>query len=132
MYGADFVVPMAPLKPAGVVVEVRYADEEILASGEGQLLQFRRRRLCDGFEPSVAAVYELLARNPRVLKEPEPYVGVAPLGDSSITIAIRPWVSAADYMVAQAELNQAIIERFRASHIEIPFPQREVRLLGGS
>jgi small conductance mechanosensitive channel len=81
---------------------------------------------------ALAVVQELLARNPRVLKEPEPYVGVSTLGDTSITIAIRPWVSAADYMVAQAELNQAIIERFRASHIEIPFPQREVRLLGGS
>jgi small-conductance mechanosensitive channel len=27
------------------------------------------------------------------------------------------------------QLNQAIIERFRAARIDIPFPQREIRLL---
>jgi small-conductance mechanosensitive channel len=29
----------------------------------------------------------------------------------------------------ERELNQAIIERFRSARIEVPFPQREVRLL---
>jgi small-conductance mechanosensitive channel len=29
-------------------------------------------------------------------------------------------------------LNQAIVEEFRRQGIEIPFPQREVRLLGGA
>jgi small-conductance mechanosensitive channel len=30
------------------------------------------------------------------------------------------------------ELYQGIVERFRARRIDIPFPQREVRLLNGS
>jgi small-conductance mechanosensitive channel len=32
---------------------------------------------------------------------------------------------------AGLEINQAILEQFRAKSIEIPFPQREVRLLNG-
>jgi small conductance mechanosensitive channel len=72
---------------------------------------------------------DLLARNPRVLKEPGAAVGISQLGDSAITISIQPWVRSSDFAPAQGELNQAIIERFRDAHIAIPFPQHEVRLL---
>ena len=78
---------------------------------------------------ALALVRDILAQNPRVLKEPAPAVGISQLGDSAVTIAIEPWTSVATYSAAQAELNQAIIERFHASQIEIPFPQHEVRLL---
>ena len=56
-------------------------------------------------------------------------LGTSVLGDSAITIAIKPWVKIADYVPAQAEINKAVIERFREAGIEIPFPQREVRIL---
>jgi small conductance mechanosensitive channel len=78
---------------------------------------------------ALAIVRDLLAQNPRVLKDPSPLVGISALGDSAITIAIQPWVAALDYGPTQAELNLAVIERFRTTQIEIPFPQREVRLL---
>jgi small-conductance mechanosensitive channel len=35
----------------------------------------------------------------------------------------------ADYNPAQVEIYEAILNEFRAHKIEIPFPQREVRLL---
>ena len=70
--------------------------------------------------------------NPRVLQEPEPLVGIATLGDSAITLSIQPWVKVADFGPAQAELYQAVVEQFRASRIEMPFPQREVRMLTSS
>ena len=75
---------------------------------------------------------EIVAANPCVLKEPTPLIGISELADSSVTLSIQPWVVVADMITARAELYQAIIERFRASKIDIPFPQREVRLLGGS
>jgi len=71
----------------------------------------------------------VLTRNARVLKEPAPVVGVTMLADSSINIAIKPWTAVADYGAAQAEIYQDIVEQFRANHISIPFPQREVRML---
>jgi small conductance mechanosensitive channel len=74
----------------------------------------------------------VLTRNSRVLKEPAPVVGVTMLADSSINVAIKPWTAVADYGPAQAEIYQAIVEQFRANKIEIPFPQREVRMLGGA
>ena len=78
---------------------------------------------------ALATVREILSRNPRVLKEPAPAVGVTVLGDSSVNLAVKPWVSVGDFGAAVAEINQAILEEFRLRRIEIPFPQREIRLL---
>jgi small conductance mechanosensitive channel len=78
---------------------------------------------------ALAIVREILDQNPGVLKDPAPAVGISQLGDSAITISVSPWATVVDFLKVQGELNQAIIERFRAAHIEIPFPQREVRLL---
>jgi small conductance mechanosensitive channel len=78
---------------------------------------------------ALAIVRDILATNSRVLKEPAPVVGINALEDSSINISVKPWVTVPDYVAAQLELYQAIVERFRANNIQIPFPQREVRLL---
>ena len=72
----------------------------------------------------------VLKANGRVLKDPAPGVGIAALADSSIQIAVRPWTSVADFGPAAPEIYQAIIHEFRSNKIEIPFPQRDVRLLG--
>ncbi|MDB6023238.1 MAG: MscS Mechanosensitive ion channel [Pedosphaera sp.] len=77
----------------------------------------------------LALVQDILAKNPRVLQNPGPFIGVSTLADFSINIAIKPWTNLADYGPAQAEIYQTILDRFRAKQIEIPFPQREVRLL---
>ena len=77
----------------------------------------------------LALLREIICNHPRVLKNPAPFVGITTLSDSSINIAIKPWTSLADYGSAQAELYEIILNRFRAESIEIPFPQREVRML---
>jgi small conductance mechanosensitive channel len=78
---------------------------------------------------ALTLVREIIGRNPRVLKEPSAVVGVSVVGDSAITILVQPWVAVPDFVDAQVELYQSIIEGFRANKIEIPLPQREVRLL---
>ena len=80
--------------------------------------------------PRVMALLQaIVATNPRALKTPLPGIGVSSLADSSINIAVKPWVSVADYGPAGAEIYQTIIDTFRREKIEIPFPQREVRML---
>jgi small conductance mechanosensitive channel len=75
---------------------------------------------------------EIVSANPRALKEPAPQLRVSELADSSVVLFIQPWVAVTDMVSAKAELYKAIVERFRASKIDIPFPLREVRLLGAS
>src|SRR5258706_9744818 len=73
---------------------------------------------------ALVTVRDILARNPRVLKDPIASVGINALEASSINIAVCPWVNVPDYGPAQLELYQTIVEQFRAKKIEIPFPQR--------
>jgi small conductance mechanosensitive channel len=81
---------------------------------------------------ALAAVNEVLQGNPRILKEPLPVIAVSVLAPSSISISVKPWVSVPDYIQANGEINKAIVETFRSRNIVIPFPQHEVRILGGA
>ena len=78
---------------------------------------------------ALALVQEILNANPRVLRDVAPAIGVARLADSSVNIAIKPWVSVSDYGAAAGEVNKAVLETFRTRGISIPFPQREIRML---
>lgn len=80
---------------------------------------------------ALRVIDEILRANSRVLQDPAPVFGVERLADFSVAISIKPWVSVSDYVAAGNELNKAILETFRAQHIDIPFPQQEVRMLGG-
>jgi len=81
---------------------------------------------------ALAAVHAVLRSCPLVLQEPAPVVGVTALADSSIVIAVKPWANVPDYVAAGAAVNRGIVEKFREAKIEIPFPQRELRILGGA
>jgi len=81
---------------------------------------------------ALALIQDLLRMHPKILQEPEPVIRVLTLADSSVHIAIRPWTAVADFNAASSDVTQAVLESFRARGITIPFPQREVRLLGTS
>ncbi len=81
---------------------------------------------------TLALVRDILSKNSRVLKELAPGIGVSALADSSINIAVKPWVAVTDYGPAGAEINLAIVEQFREQGISIPCPQREIRILNGN
>ena len=78
---------------------------------------------------ALRAIDEILRSSPRVLRDPVPVIGVALLADSSVRLNVNPWVAVPDYVAAVGEINQAILETFRARNIDIPFPKLEVRML---
>jgi small conductance mechanosensitive channel len=78
----------------------------------------------------LSVIREVLQANPRVLKDPEAVVQTIQLGDSSVGIAVRPWVLVQDQVLANGEVYVSLLEAFRARGIVIPVPQREVRLIG--
>ena len=70
-----------------------------------------------------------LANDPRVHKDPAPQAVVSTLGDSSITISLRAWVNTGDYWDVLFMLNEHARDRLRAEGIDIPFPQRVIRVV---
>ncbi len=81
---------------------------------------------------ALAAIEEVLKNNAHVLKDPAPLVMVSRLGDSAINIAVKPWVRVEAFGAAHSEVTRAVVETFRTREIVIPFPQREVRILGAA
>jgi small conductance mechanosensitive channel len=79
---------------------------------------------------ALATINEIVRGNSRVLQEPAPVIQTILLGNSAVTVAVRPWVAVPDFTVATGEINKAIVETFRGRGIVIPFPQHEVRLIG--
>ena len=78
---------------------------------------------------AMGVLRQVLAANPRVLAEPVALIGIGSLGDSSVTIEVKPWVAVADYAQTSAELNRAMVEALRGARIEIPVPQQDVRIV---
>ena len=82
----------------------------------------------DSIDKAKAVLQDILAKEPRVLKDPAPFVGVSKLAESSVDFTVRPWVQSADYWPVCFDLNEAIKKRFDAEGLSIPFPQRDVHL----
>lgn len=61
-----------------------------------------------------------------------PKIGIDEFADSSVNIGIRVWLPTGQYYQNRYQLNQAIFSALKENGIDIPFPQREVRLLGTS
>ncbi len=72
---------------------------------------------------------DLLNSDERVLQDPEPFVGVAELGDSSVNLTVRPWVNVADYWDVFFDMNQKIKEVLDSNDFSIPFPQQDVHVI---
>lgn len=70
----------------------------------------------------------ILASDERILKDPEPTIGVLELGDSSVNFAVRPWVKTADYWDVFFAIQEKIKKQFDAEGISIPFPQQDVHV----
>jgi small conductance mechanosensitive channel len=82
--------------------------------------------------PAVLAVArEAAGANPRVLKDPAPVVGVAQIEPLGVRLGVHPWVRVPDVVPAEAELYEALVERFGTAGISVPLPRQEVRLLDG-
>jgi small conductance mechanosensitive channel len=78
---------------------------------------------------AMTTIDEVLGKNARVLKDPQPIVQAVQLSDWAIRIAIKPWVAVPDFVAATGEVNQAVLAALRSGDIEIPVPQYDVRMV---
>ena len=67
---------------------------------------------------------------PRVQASPEPVCHVTEFGDNSVNLVLRFWIAdpANGVISVKSEIFLALWDRFVAQGIEVPFPQRELRV----
>lgn len=72
-------------------------------------------------------------KHPKVLKEPKPFFRFLEFGESSLNVSMFCRVkSIQDLYITGSELRKQILNRFREEGIEIPFPQRVIKLINDS
>ncbi|MFZ7283752.1 mechanosensitive ion channel family protein [Avibacterium avium] len=79
-------------------------------------------------EQAKAIVADILAQDPRVLKDPEPTIAVGALAANSVQLVVRPWVNTADYWAVHFDITEKVKLAFDQAGIEIPFPQMDIHL----
>jgi small-conductance mechanosensitive channel len=90
-----------------------------------------------GYDSDPARVQEVLlavaTAHPLVTKEPAPAVLFLKFGESALEFEVRVFVrDLANRLPVTHDLHNGILRALRAHRIEMPFPQREVRLRGVS
>jgi small conductance mechanosensitive channel len=82
----------------------------------------------DDIGMAMGTIQRVLKDSPMVLAEPETVVEVVELGDSSVNLAVRPWVKKDDYWTVWFQMHRELKLALEAAGCAIPFPQRDVHL----
>jgi small-conductance mechanosensitive channel len=78
-------------------------------------------------------ILEVAERHPRVLAEPEPKTYLRGFGDNGIDLELGVWINDPEEGQGnlRSEINLSLWEEFQAAGVEIPYPQRDVRIIQG-
>ena len=76
----------------------------------------------DDADKAMEIILDLARADSRVHDDPEPWVRVTNLGDSSVDLTARVWCDAADYWDIKFEMTKAVKEAFDTNGISIPYP----------
>ncbi|HAD09501.1 MAG TPA: mechanosensitive ion channel protein MscS [Porticoccaceae bacterium] len=133
----------------GIVEEVRLATT-ILTDEDEVTITIPNRHIvgeiihnsksCRVVEASVGVAYDsdpetVRATLVKVLEENgvannrQPQIGIDNFADSSINYAVRFWVPTEHFHEHRLKINDRLLDALREAGIQIPFPQREVRVL---
>ncbi len=85
-------------------------------------------------ESVIALLVEIALRNARVLHDPAPAAHVTKFADSGIDMELVFWIADPERGTnnVRSDISVAILAEFRARGIEIPYPQREVRMVAAA
>ena len=86
----------------------------------------------DDIEKAEQVLTDIVDNHPLTLDDPAPTIKVHTLGDSSVDFIVRPWAKSGDYWNVYWDLTREVKMRFDSEGISIPFPQRDVHVIGES
>lgn len=122
--GVESLVPNETLV-GSVVQNETYSDSRVIVP-----INFQVSYTSD-LERAMAILVEAAHTQARVLEEPAPKAFVIAFGESGIDLRLAIWIADPQDGTAGviSDINLAVWHSFRAEGIDIPFPQREVRLV---
>ena len=71
-------------------------------------------------------IRDTILADPRAKTDPEPFIQVNNLGDSSVDFLVRVWCDRGDYFQFQADMKRQVKEALDQAGIDIPFPTQTI------
>lgn len=82
----------------------------------------------DDVDSAKKVLKQLVDKDARILKDPEPFIAVSELGDSSVNLVVRVWAKASDYWGIHFDMHEKVYKAFPEEGLNIPFPQMDVHV----
>ncbi len=82
----------------------------------------------DDIDKAKSVLKKLIDADKRILKDPEAFIAVSELADSSVNFAVRVWVKGEDYWGVFFDMNEAVYKTFATEGLNIPYPQMDVHV----
>lgn len=115
------IIPNAPLSSGNIVnystEPTRRVDMVFGVSYEDDLKHVKK------------TIEEVIAKNDKVLNNPEPFVAVSELANSSVNFTVRLWAKSEDYSDLFYSMQEAVKQAFDERGISIPYPQQKLHLV---
>lgn len=123
--GSEALIPNDTLITS-TVVNHTYTDRQVRLAAPVQV------SYGSDLELAMKIMLDAAKNQPRVLDSPEPLVFLRSFADSGIDLELGFWIADLEQgrFALISDINLEIWREFKRHGIEIPFPQREVRLLG--
>ena len=123
--GVEAIIPNDTLVTT-TVLNHSYSDKRVRLAVRVQV----------SYRTDVAEVLRILTevalRHPRVVRDPGPTAQVVQLADSGVDVELGFWIEDPERgsQNVRSDVSVALLAELKARGIEIPYPRREVRLLG--
>jgi small conductance mechanosensitive channel len=82
----------------------------------------------DDVDVAKTCIKELIEADERILKDPQPFIAVSALADSSVNFVVRAWVNSSDYWPVFFAMNENVYKVFPTKGLNIPYPQMDVHV----
>jgi small-conductance mechanosensitive channel len=124
--GTEAIVPNETVVTS-TVINHSYSNRRVLVRIPVQI------SYSSNLETALKLMLEAAYAHPRVLKEPDPTALMTAFGDNGINLELMVWIEDPERgkLNLNSDLNLALYKSFSANSIEIPFPQRDIRIVGG-
>lgn len=80
------------------------------------------------YDQAKVILNEIIRNNEFILTDPEPFIGLVEMGNSSVNIVVRVWVESANYWNVFFSINETVFKEFNKRGINIPYPQMDVHI----
>lgn len=70
----------------------------------------------------------LCDKDDRILTDPEVFIAVSELADSSVNFVLRAWVKSENYWGVFFDMNENVYNTFNKENLNIPYPQMDVHV----